>query len=273
MPRLSLPLFATLLLSLSNWSSVQAGALPTCTNTFGAPGTVTCVDILVEGLSVQGSGLLPLGVGGGANSNGTDATYGDVQTRVTLSEIGTGGGHIKYDGIVDTTVSMSGALTFSLNLLLEDVDPLYNFANGETAISTDFNLSLQFTASADIASTDLLNSVTLTLLSPTTIKIPLFDVNGNNQLDALFIDNIDLTSLDGLLVDFTLPATGYPSANLTLGSASGTFDGRVEDVLTDPPFTLAVVGGTPTSQVPAPASLWLLAMGGLLVSLGARRLG
>lgn len=273
MSRRSLSLFAPLLLVLSGWGSAQAGVLPSCTATFGAPGAVSCVDVSIAGLSVQGSGALPLGPGYGPNANSVDNSYGDVLTDLTLSQTGAGGGYVALTGIVGSTAYLSGALAMPLNLLLADVDPVYDFTDGVSSISANFTLGLSFTGTVDLASPDLLSSATLSTVAPTAIKIPLnIDINANGELDALFIDNINLTSLDGLLVDAVIPAAGYPSATLTLGSATGTFDGRVQDALTDPPFTLEVTGSAVGASVPAPASLWLLAMGGLLATLTARRL-
>ena len=257
-------LFIALLLGALSWTPAQASAALDCAG-YGLLPTDPCINISFDGLDIQGSSVLPLGQGTGepgvGNNNVIDPTYADVMTHVTVT--GSGSGFVVVTG-ADTATAFIG---MSFNLLLEDIDPVYGFADATNTISLDFNMAYQLDATL---TPDGFSSTSLSLLGG-PIELPLgFDVNGNNELDSLFVSGISLDSLsvmDVVLITFPSP-TDYGSVSFSFGSATGSFDGKVADILTDPPFSVGL--SSSAVAVPAPASLWLLTLGGLIGAMGRR---
>lgn len=267
MPRHLTHLSAALLLGVLGWNPAQASLTSfSCAGDLGTydPSLpVPCVDISLDGLSIEGSGPLPLGTGTGVkgvgNNNKADPTYADVLTHVAVS--GSGSGLATLGGGPGGTLV---GLQVSFNLLLEDIDPVYGFANGAATISRDFALDYIFDAAT--GPFGLIGTSLVPLNDP--IELPLkFDVNDNTAFDSLFVESISLDTLAALLVDIVVPTDDYASVSLAFGSATGSFDGYVADALTDPPFSIGLAG---SAAVPAPGGLLLLALGGLIGALARR---
>jgi len=258
------------------------------------PLTVT-INTEITSMTLSGTGSMPLGTDPATPPANQGFQFVESTVTATTSanpnakSTGTASLTIDVDILNSTiTVDTVSAFNFFLDLTFTDVDPLNNYAAG---------LGSTFTLLADPAKPlviTLTDSVTFSLAEilanpgvfpdnpginavSNTVKHGLgVDINNNSVgPDVLryaaedFDFGDDLTFGDDVFTDTTLDEiidailAGNPvltfNAQVSISSGSFVFTGSVEDPVTDPPFSIQLVGIA--STVPEPGTLLLLALG------------
>ncbi len=233
-------------------------------------------------MDLTGTGVLPLGPG-----------YSEVLSQVDFSESATltsNGLTSLFIDLNTETGTVSSSFNFFLDMTLTDIDGSNSYAAGlgnQILIAAVATKPLSATVSGDVSFDGITGEAIVSNLTQNAPQIERalgVDVNGNMVDDSIFYSLLNLTTIvealdfdafDLLSANTTIdPVTGDiifdVVGSATLTATSLTMDGSVADTLTDPPFTLELIGTISTPQaVPEPATMALV-LAGMLMSVRRR---
>lgn len=236
----------------------------------------------LRSLNLEGTGLLPMGrdLSGVGGNDGYEFVNTEIKVSLSGADLSDGLATLTFDGThsVDGRVNQWDSLHvdsyFNINfdVSLRDIDPVHDFAAPTGSFPDGTTISIPSDATVVYVGDCIANlyKINYGCLPPIgeayighgLVIIPLgFDVNGNG-----FDDVLKFTLVQHLV--------GQERINFIEGvnlidvfESTGVLGGAVNDLISDPPFSVSLSGPTTASQtiiaaaIPAPSLVALIGMG------------